>query len=471
MGPIVVSRRNILRAGAGAAALSLGLRPCVSLAADQPVAAAAQLPEVVTRIADPEIRAGVTAAIGKNLLAAVSERLYPGQFNITADAGAYGSDSTWPGLDSWQMAGAYLLLGRTRLVLDYFEFVRASQRSDGNIPWAIFTGNTRPNDTWLSGLKYPEGSFTYTPPKREGLPASAQEKREWVGMFGHWQPKATPLSNLASVCYVLTAAELFEHTKDPQWLKERIGSIESAAKWLLSRKTPGNGLIPGSGFYTELPPRHGWDGVTQCYVVHTCRRLAELCAATGDDAGRKRWTTEADALAASFTKAFWRDDHFAEYVHVERGLVDSHGLSDTNWAAAGLGVASDAQMARLWPRLTSEKAFWAGGIPTYTVTKPNTYEPWELHERLTFGAPATKDVAAMGRVWYLEVKACERMRDTKRLVESARLVCRAAKDGYWRERYQVGRDGKAVPIGADKYCEYAAVLIRAALGNPAAFTT
>jgi hypothetical protein len=464
-----LSRRHFVRSVAAAGAAASVVAPRISFG--DSVANPNNHAELLKRITDPDIRAGLTAAIEKNLLASISERLYAGQFSITADAGSYGSDSTWPGLDSWQMAGAYLLLGRTRLVLDYFDFVRASQRNDGNIPWAIFTGNTRPNDTWLSGLKYPEGSFTYTPPKREGLPASASEKREWVGMFGHWQPKATPLSNLASVCYVLTAAEIFEHTKDQQWLKERLGSIEAAVRWLLSRKTPENGLIAGSGFYTELPPRHGWDGVSQCYVAHTFRNMAKLLAASGDEAGQKRWTAEADTLAASFAKTFWRDDHFAEYVHFERGLVDSHGLSDTNWAAAGLGVATDAQMEKLWPRLTSEKAFWAGGIPTQTVTKPFSYEPWELHEKLSFGAPATKDVAAMGRVWYLEVKACERMRDTKRLVESTRLVCRAAKDGYWRERYIVQRDGKTVPAYADRYCEYAAVLIRAVMGNLALFTS
>jgi hypothetical protein len=295
--------------------------------------------------------------------------------------------------------------------------------------------------------------------------------REWVGMFGHWQPKATPLSNLASVCYVLTAAEIFEHTKDHAWLKERLGSIEAAAKWLLLRKTPENGLIPGSGFYTELPPRNRWDGVSQCYVVHTFRNLATLLGATGDEAGKKRWTSEADTLAASFTKTFWRDDHFAEYVHFERGLVDSHGLSDTNWAAAAFGVASDEQMEKLWPRLTSDKTFWAGGVPTQTVTKPLSYQPWEFHEKLAFGAPPTKDVAAMGRVWYLDVKASERMRDTKRIIESSRLVCRAAKDGYWRERYIVQADGKTVPAYADRYCEYAAVLIRTVLGNKDAFTS
>ena len=44
-------------------------------------------------------------------------------------------------------------------------------------------------------------------------------------------------------------------------------------------------------------------------------------------------------------------------------------------------------------------------------------------------------VAAMGRVWYLEATACQRMKAHDRLVDSVRKVCRAAKaTGYWRER-------------------------------------
>ena len=138
-----------------------------------------------------------------------TEIYYPGHFTISADGGAYGGNSTWPGLDSWQMAGAYLLLGRTRLVLDYFEFVRASQRKDGNIPFAIFSGDTKPGG-YLRGLKSPEDVFTYKPPKREGCPLPARRTRKWIGLFEHWQPKANPLSTLAPVCYILTAAEIFD---------------------------------------------------------------------------------------------------------------------------------------------------------------------------------------------------------------------------------------------------------------------
>ena len=49
-------------------------------------------------------------------------------------------------------------------------------------------------------------------------------------------------------------------------------------------------------------------------------------------------------------------------------------------------------------------------MPTLSVTKPDTYEPWEHPEPLPFdtGAGPVKDAAAMGRVWYLEGLACRR---------------------------------------------------------------
>ena len=69
--------------------------------------------EWIRSIVDPEIRAGVEAAVFKNLLPAATERVYPGHFTINADGGRFGTDTTWPGLDSWQMIGPYLHLGRT----------------------------------------------------------------------------------------------------------------------------------------------------------------------------------------------------------------------------------------------------------------------------------------------------------------------------------------------------------------------
>ncbi|HEY1379313.1 MAG TPA: hypothetical protein VGF55_21095 [Gemmataceae bacterium] len=430
---------------------------------------AAADPDPFADIADPEIRAGVHAAITKTLNPAAAERVYPGHFTVTADGHHYGADVTYPGLDGWQLAGAYLLLGRTRLVLDYFDFVRASQRRDGNIPFVVMPGDAKPDtSTYLRGLKYPDDVFTYAPPPRAGRPPQSDLRpKKWVGLFDHWQPKANPLSTLGAVSHILTAAEIHDHAPDPAWLRDRLPSAEAAGRFLLTRRGA-NGLIGGSGFYTELPPRRGQDGVTQCYVTHAFTRLAGLSAAAGAP-GREQWTAAADALRAAFVREFWRADHFAEYIHPDRGVVDAHGLSDVNWAAVGLNVAGDEQVKRVWPRLTAEPAFWPGGMPTCSVTKPDTYEPWEYHEPLPFdpGVGPVRDAAAMGRVWYLEALACRRTGAKERLAESARLVCRAGlkADGFWSERYKPRPDGTVRPTGPRGYCEYPAVLVRAVLGN------
>src|SRR5215211_4282270 len=99
-----LSRREWLGQLGAAGALCASLPGRALFAQDNADNPAAAFKDVAARITDPLIRAGVTAAIEKNLLKAIVQRQYPGQFNITADGGAYGSDSTWPGLDSWQMA-------------------------------------------------------------------------------------------------------------------------------------------------------------------------------------------------------------------------------------------------------------------------------------------------------------------------------------------------------------------------------
>ena len=104
-------------------------------------------------------------------------------------------------------------------------------------------------------------------------------------------------------------------------------------------------------------------------------------------------------------------------------------------------------------------------MPTQTVTKPFAYEGWEQNFGPPCPVPPLNDVAAMGRAWYLEAMACKRMKAHDRLIDSARKVCKAAKDGYWRERYHPQKDGTVTQDGAQKYCEYPAVLVQVALGN------
>ena len=99
------------------------------------------------------IVAAVKGGLERSLYPVLHEQAYPGHFMVTADGG-YGAENTWPGLDAWQSAGAYLLVGKVREVLDYFDFVQASQRSDGNIPFAIFPGERTgwpvQETTWIS---------------------------------------------------------------------------------------------------------------------------------------------------------------------------------------------------------------------------------------------------------------------------------------------------------------------------------
>jgi hypothetical protein len=126
-------------------------------------------------------------------------------------------------------------------------------------------------------------------------------------------------------------------------------------------------------------------------------------------------------------------------------------LTDVDWAAIATGVASAEQIAKVWPQLKDEKRFYYGGMPAGIATLPQTYADWEFtyNDRM--------DLAAMGRVWYLECWARARMADGRGLVDSIRKVCQAGKKSgyYWRERY-TEKGGH----GAEKYCEYPANLIR-----------
>ncbi len=430
---------------------------------------------LIDGIEDPLVREGVEAAIAKTLEAAAVQKAYPGHFTVVADGSHFGSENTWPGLDSWEMAGAYLLLGAERLVLDYFEFVQASQRQDGNIPFAIFPAETPPEgmSDYLQGLRYPEDVYTYTPVPRQGQPGhSNMSSRKWIGLIEHWQPKANPLSVLAPICYIMTASEIVATTQSDAWLAEKLASLEAAGNYLLSRKS-GNGLISGAGFYIECPPRHQWDGVTQCFCVQAFRLLSELNTRLGRGQAAALWTQQANTLADVFRGIFWRGDHFAEYVHPDHGVVDLHGLSDVNWAAVAFDVATEAQANTLWPLMLAAKELWHGDMPTQLVSRPFVYRDWEHHEPLSFEKHTGPlyDVAAMGRVWYLEALACLKMGAHDRVRESVRMVCRMGErhDGFWHERYHPLQVCDVYPAGPRGYCEYAAILVRIVLGNPALF--
>jgi hypothetical protein len=302
------------------------------------------------------------------------------------------------------------------------------------------------------------------------VPASAQVPRQWIGLFEHWLKTENALGALGSVCYVLTANEINTYHPSKQWLTERLPSLDLAAQYLLSLKSE-NALISGSGFYLEMPPRFKWDGVTQCYSIHAFKTLSKLYKSVGNDEKSAYWNKESDTLKKTFMKVFWKGDHFAEYVHPDHGVVDTHGLTDVNFAAIALNVADSRQCKTLWPLLKKDAGFWKDNKPTQTVTKPFTYEKWEFNAPVGWDVPPYGDQAAMGRVWYLDAMASIRMKDWDRLKAGAKLVSKMAVDGHWRERYRPQPNGDLVEAGgAEKYCEYAAILARVVLGNPKVFT-
>ncbi|MFH1742844.1 MAG: hypothetical protein ABIH23_27895, partial [bacterium] len=270
------------------------------------------------------------------------------------------------------------------------------------------------------------------------------------------------------ISYVLTANEIIENTQSTEWLVEKIDSIEAAGRYLLSRKSA-NGFISGAGFYIELPPRNQWDGVTQCYGVKAFRLLSEMNTRLNRTQQAQFWTAQADTLAEHFRSVFWQETHFAEYIHPDHGVVDFHGLTDVNWAAVALDVATDQQTQVLWPALLAEDEFWHGDMPTQLVSKPYAYRDWELNEPLPW-KPSNGplyDVAAMGRVWYVEAMACLKMGEIDRLRDSVRKVCLMGQrhDWLWYERYHPLQVWDVFPAGPHGYCEYAAVLTRIVLGN------
>jgi len=95
-------------------------------------------------------------------------------------------------------------------------------------------------------------------------------------------------------------------------------------------------------------------------------------------------------------------------------------------------VADAEQTAAVWPKLKDETRFYYGGMPTGLATLPETYEGWEF----ATGAADRYDLAAMGRVWYLESWARARMATAGDWSSpSARSAAWAKQSGYYcRER-------------------------------------
>jgi len=388
-------------------------------------------PTLGLSLPDTEIVSAYTKAATQNVLAALDPKVFFGYWSVCADREGFGRGNTYPSLDGHQMTDALLWLGQVQAVKANWNYVRCFQRPNGRLPLAI-----------LPGVKNVYGQ----PVEPNG------------GFYTHWVP-GDPLRALGSTTYVQNADVIFRFTQDRGWLEANLTSINLAGQYLASLTTS-EGLVQGGGYYVEMPSRLEFDGVAQCHAADAFRRLAALNRVAGDIRPARRCESLASRITRCFRRRYWVADHFAEYIHPERGVIDRHGLTDTCWAALATGVADRRQAARLWPQLRSETRFHYGGMPTAIATRPETYEDWEFTLPKGFsGSNPRHDLAAMGRVWYLEAWARARSGDGDGMVETMRRVSEVGRANgyYWRERYHPP-DGKGA--GPNTYCEYPANLIR-----------
>jgi hypothetical protein len=382
-------------------------------------------PTPVPDLPDPELRRAYEKAATQNVLAARDDSVFPGYYSVCADRVGFGPGNSYPSLDGHQLADALLWLGDDRTVRLNWDYVRKFQRPNGQLPLAI-----------LPGAKEVAGA----PVDPNG------------GLYVHWV-KGDPLRALAGPTYIQNADVLYRHTLDTDWLRQQLPSVNLAADYLASLTTD-EGLVAGAGYYIEFPTRVEYDGVAQCHAVDAFRRVAALNRVVGDDGSAERYGNLAEQVADCFRRRYWVGDHFGEYVHPERGLVDAHGLSDTNWAALAADVADPQQRTIVWESVRDEAGFYYGGVPTGIATRPDAYEDWEFtHEG------HRHDLAAMGRVWYVECWARARLGDGDGIADTLRRVARVgeANGYYWRERYH---PPNGTPAGPNTYCEYPANLIR-----------
>ena len=381
-----------------------------------------------------EIAEAYQMAAEKNVLAALNPAVFFGYFSVCADGQGHGNNTTFPGLDWGQSAEALLWLGRREEVLASWEYVKTFQRGDGLVPFAILPD--------LAGKTVTVG---------DQYPLSADERG---AVFVHWVP-GNPLRTLANVTFLLMAEAIHTHTGDRDWLAAQVPWLGPAAAWLQSQITA-EGLIRGGGFYVERPTRLEHDGVNQCYSAHTLAQAAGLFALVGERELAASCQEAAAGLRAAFRQHFWAGDHCVEYIHPERGPISSHGLTDVDWAAVATATASEEQIARLWPQLRDQAGFVYSGMPTGIATRPDTYEDWEMQHI------DRHDLAAMGRVWYLECWARARMGDQAGIWRSLQQVAAVGRaEGWsWRERYYAEATGDLGQYHIRHYCEYPANLIR-----------
>ena len=372
-------------------------------------------------VPDPLIAEAFEHAMHDHVLQCLGPEVFDWYFYICAHNKGRGLDGpVWPGLDGHQMGHALMWAGHIYENLGYWDYVKAEQRQNGQIPYRIETDDSRiPPD----GITGPYISFI--------------GRSKFISAF---QPGPS-LFILAASTWVKEGYDLFRFTQDRDWLERNFESIDRAAVWITSMADV-DGLVGCGSYYQDLPTRYEFDGITQGYAYQNYLQTAELAEQLGRDDRAAHFRGEAQRIRKAFANRFWLGERCAEYVHPFNGAIDSHGLSDTDWIAQGVGLVDDDKDKVLWQQLARSEELYYGIMPTGPCAKPENYQWWETTSKYRMHLHNSDsrffgELAAMGRVWFVESMARHRRLDGAGLVDTLQRVAKVGRhqDWSWSERY------------------------------------
>lgn len=202
-----------------------------------------------------------------------------------------------------------------------------------------------------------------------------------------------------------------------------------------------DGLIGCGSYFQDIPSRLEFDGISSGYAWQNYMQTAGLAQRLGRDERATHWRAAADRIRAGFQKRFWLGEQCAECIHLFNGPV-THGMSDVDWIAQAMGLLEPDHDAILWVKLSRSERLYYGVVATGVCEHPQAYLPWQTISRYHMqrvGAMSGyyRDVAAMGRVWFIEAMARHRRGDGDGLADTIRRVATIGRAYGWNwwERY------------------------------------
>ncbi len=217
-----------------------------------------------------------------------------------------------------------------------------------------------------------------------------------IAISGATQSGPNVFWSLACIDYALA-------TGDEAWLRAHYPRIKKAVEWLLQRYDPKVKLVEFTGsLFIDVFIRYGYTLDTNMAAVGLLAQMAPVAEFCGDRVGAQRFKRLEKAIAEGIRKHLWNGtDHFVTQRNTN-GTVRDFVDYDGNFGALAFGVVEDAQWrANMFYRLDGGPHTHPGGRGTWVSEK--YYGPKDCYHGNT-GDSAT----AMGRIWWLDMKARHR---------------------------------------------------------------